>query len=114
MFTGVESGDVVSTRISHIGRVDRTDTTDHGQGGWRGNTNIGIGVHRTSVRARKTGTGSGEIKVVGRVRTDEVTTLGGEFVVLAPRGADGVTGRTGIVDLVAGSTDERGGGRGGG
>jgi len=112
MFTGVESGDVISTRIGRVGGVDGPDSSDHGQGGWRGDTSIGFGVHRTSVRARKTGTGTGEIKVVGRVRADEVTTLGGEFVVLAPRGADGVTGRTGIVDLVAGSTDEGGGGRG--
>jgi len=111
MFTGVEAGDVVSTRIGHVGRVDGPDRSDHGRGGWRGDTSIGFGVHRTSVRARKTGTGTGEIKVVGRVRADEVTTLGGEFVVLAPRGADGVTGRTGVVDLVAGSTDEGGGGR---
>jgi hypothetical protein len=111
MFTGVESGDVVSTRIGRVGGVDRPDRSDHGRGGWRGDTTIGFGVHRTSVRARKTGTGTGEIKVVGRVRADEVTTLGGEFVVLAPRGADGITGRTGVVDLVADSTDEGGGGR---
>jgi len=114
MFTGVEAGDVVTTRIGRVGRVDGPDRPGRRQGGWRGDTSIGIGVHGTSVRARKTGTGTGEIKVVGRVRADEVTTLGGEFVVLAPWGADGVTGRTGIVDLVAGSTDEGGGSRGGG